>query len=473
MFAGGLANPLGKIYFVNSNTGSNGNPGTSRIHPFLTLTRAVAVAAAGDTIICEPGGSETITASIALTAARLKIVCPVEPLSDQGFQILSTGAVVDQMTVAGADCHIEGLKFSRSAGAGAANAGINAAATADRIAVVNCLFDGSLLTSAWTNFGIELTDDLQHYKIRGCQFRDMHRSIIQVIATGVVQVGGLIQDCDLWVGRATAYGYYNDPTSTGVSGGVTISRCKFKEIIGSTGAAATDVWDGVAATDGGSGPMNIGALCDRVTVEDCVAYSASGETFENLCKVDAGGLVEFAGNSTSAGTSGGATAAALSTHDGVLVAGLAAAVTARLQDVRTIKASDVALDGGTVVDVFTVSGDAVEVVGLLLHLTEAVSADACNASWESDPTVGAGQAPMCAVVDIVSAAIGDHFYIPGLASAAMVKAANGTIVGNRCKEPQIVFPGGIDLVLANSAPSSGIADAYLIYRPLTDTSAVA
>jgi len=302
------ASPTGGTLYVDSNKGSDGNSGLDPRFPLLTLTRAAALAEAGDTVYCVPGGSETVTASIALTVARLRVVCPIADFSDSGFNIVSTGALTDQMTIAGTDNHIEGLKFTRSAGAGAANAAINAAATADRLEVENCLFSGSLLTSSWANFGIELTDALQHFRISKCQFRDMHRGIINVIATAIVQVGGKIEDCEFWVGRATAYGYYNDPTSTGVSGGITLSRCEFKEIIASTGAAATDVWNGVAATDGDSGPMNIGALCDRLTVEDCVAYSASGETFQNLCKVDAGGLVEFARCSTSAGTGAGGAA---------------------------------------------------------------------------------------------------------------------------------------------------------------------
>lgn len=463
MFAGGLANPLGKIYFVDSNTGSNGNPGTSRIHPFLTLTRAVAVAAAGDTIILNRGGSETVTAAIALTAARLKIICPVADYSDSGFTITGAGSL-DLMTVAGVDCHLEGLRFTRSAGAGAAKAAIAVAATADRISIVNCRVNNTALTSAWTNYGVNLVDAVQDFVISRCEFRDCHRGIVQTIATGVTQIGGLIEDCHFWVGQATAFGYLNDPTSTGTSGGVVVRGCHFHEA-DADGTAATDVWDGTDGTDAASGPLKIGALCDRVAVVGCSAYTASSTTFENLAVVDSGGLVDFQGNSTGSSGGAGATAAALATHDAVLVAGLATLP-------KVISSTGIALDGGTVADVFTVANGPIEVIGLILHLTEAVSANACNLSWESDPTVGAGQAPMCAVVDINAAAIGDHIYITGLASAAAVKAANGSIVGNRCKEPSIVFPGGIDLVLANSDPTSGIADAYLIYRPLSSTATV-
>ena len=300
----------------------------------------------------------------------------------------------------------------------------------------------------------------------------MHRGIINVIATGIVQVGGLIKDCHFWVGRATAFGYHNDPTSTGVSGGIVMEDCHFHEIIASTGAAATDVWDGSDGTDAASGPMLIGALCDRVAVKNCSAYTAASDTFENLSRVDAGGLVDFQGNTTGSSGGAGATAAALTTHDGVAVAGFAAGVVARYQDVKTIVNTGVALDAGGVADVFTVANGPIEVIGLIAHLTEAVSANACDTFFESDPTIGAGMAPLCAALDIVSFAIGDSVFIDGTGGNALIRAANGTIAPRRCAIPAVVFPGGIDLNQANSDPTSGIADVYLIYRPLSATAAV-
>ncbi len=38
-------------------------------------------AAAGDTIILNPGGSETVTATLAMSTANVKVVCPVAQLS--------------------------------------------------------------------------------------------------------------------------------------------------------------------------------------------------------------------------------------------------------------------------------------------------------------------------------------------------------------------------------------------------------
>ena len=135
-------------------------------------------------------------------------------------------------------------------------------------------------------------------------------------------------------------------------------------------------------------------------------------------------------------------------------------------DVRTVKKADLALDGGTVADVFAVANAPVELLGLLIHLTEAVSADACAMNIQSDPTSGAANTDMCDSVDINAAAIGDVIWMEGTPGTILANAANGTGVPQMCDHPQVVLPGGIDFIFANSTPSSGIADVYLVYRPL-------
>jgi hypothetical protein len=126
-----------------------------------------------------------------------------------------------------------------------------------------------------------------------------------------------------------------------------------------------------------------------------------------------------------------------------------------------------ALDGGTVNDVFTIAGGPIEVLGLHLHITEAVSANACAFKWQLDPTTGAASTDMCGTADIISAALGDVFYILGVSASAMQKAANGTAVPLNCTARCVLFPGGIDAILANNNPTSGIAEVYLIYRRMS------
>ena len=130
------------------------------------------------------------------------------------------------------------------------------------------------------------------------------------------------------------------------------------------------------------------------------------------------------------------------------------------------------LTGGSVADVFTISGGPIEVLGLFMHITTAVSADACTFQWQLDPTVGASNTDLCGTADIVSAALGDVFYILGTSASALQKAANGTSVALSCTARAFLPPGGIDAVLQNSDPGTGIATVYLIYRRMTLLSVV-
>jgi hypothetical protein len=137
-----------------------------------------------------------------------------------------------------------------------------------------------------------------------------------------------------------------------------------------------------------------------------------------------------------------------------------------------VATATLALDGGTVADVFTIAGGPIEVLGLWMHITEAVSANACAFKWQIDPTIGASSTDLCATADIISAALGDVFYILGPSASVLQKAANGTAVALSCTARVFLPPGGIDAVFANSDPTTGIAAVYLAYRRMTLTSVV-
>lgn len=134
---------------------------------------------------------------------------------------------------------------------------------------------------------------------------------------------------------------------------------------------------------------------------------------------------------------------------------------------RVVQATNIALDGGSITDLFTIAGGPILLLSLIAEITEAVSAHACDAKLVADPSAGI-DTDMCAVVDIVSAAIGDFFYIDGTIANAMMKAAPGTALplGIGMDIPLIIPAGTIDLNLANSTPTSGIATFFLRYKPL-------
>ena len=138
---------------------------------------------------------------------------------------------------------------------------------------------------------------------------------------------------------------------------------------------------------------------------------------------------------------------------------------------QCVKKSSQALTGGTVADVFTVSGGPVLCLGIFVHITTACSANASLIHFEADPTVGAANTDIAegaGAPDLQSAAVGDWFYTNGDSQDVMVKAANGTDLPMMANNNGgIVLPvGGIDMDLSTSDLTTGIADIFIRYKPL-------
>lgn len=133
---------------------------------------------------------------------------------------------------------------------------------------------------------------------------------------------------------------------------------------------------------------------------------------------------------------------------------------------RTSISSSLALDGGSVADVFTITGGYVMIYAMVMFLTEAVSNNACNMAWGFDPTTGASDIPIGSNLDIADFAIGDMIYAEGDATA-LAQADQATNSAFACTTPILGPLGGIDVDLANSDPTTGIADFIVQYRPLT------
>lgn len=68
------ASGVGKIYFVDATNGSDGNTGLSPAKALATVTRAVAIAASGDTIALSTNATHSIASGIALTTSRVNFI---------------------------------------------------------------------------------------------------------------------------------------------------------------------------------------------------------------------------------------------------------------------------------------------------------------------------------------------------------------------------------------------------------------
>jgi hypothetical protein len=140
-----------------------------------------------------------------------------------------------------------------------------------------------------------------------------------------------------------------------------------------------------------------------------------------------------------------------------------------------IKSTSVALTGGTVEDVFTVTGGPILIKFLGAEITTAVSNNACNIGFTSDPTAGAGTdtALAATTTDIAQAAIGDWFYCENDGSTP-IKGAIGTAVAYAevVNGGMICNAGGIDVELQNSNPTTGACTVWLAYIPLDNDTRV-
>ena len=436
------ARATGDTWYVDSATGSDGNNGESKRHPFKTLTRALVKALAGDRIVLVPGGSETITTGLEVTVEDLEIICECAH-PESGFTISGAGTL-DLLTLSAADCRVSGLQLTHT-GATSDAAGILVGAAAHR-SVIECRYNATAVTTP-AGFGIEVTSGADDVKISQCEILDALYGVYQKEAAAAESDRLEIVDCLIHVGLSTAFGVYV-PVATGKSQGLRVLRCHFVEANGD-GSAATAAWDGTNGANASQGPIKIGAACDQYLFAECYASTALSTSFANAIYVTsgaAGGIVQC-------------------------VTGASSIDIVDAWDRRAVSAAAIALTAGTVLDVFTVANGPIELLALVMHVTAAVSADACTAKWVLDPTVGI-DTDISGTVDIISAAAGDVFYVTGASAAAMVKAATGTAIPLGCTTPPIVMPGGIDLTLGNSNPTTGAATAYLVYRPLSSTATV-
>ena len=133
---------------------------------------------------------------------------------------------------------------------------------------------------------------------------------------------------------------------------------------------------------------------------------------------------------------------------------------------RTCISEGVILTGGSIADVFTVTGGYITIHAFICHVTVVCSANACTMAWSADPTVGAANTPIMAAIEMNACVLGSMVYAVGDASAGVI-AANDTTLGLWCVTPIVCPAGGIDMTLSNSNLTTGTINAIMIYSPVT------
>ena len=117
---------------------------------------------------------------------------------------------------------------------------------------------------------------------------------------------------------------------------------------------------------------------------------------------------------------------------------------------------------------FHVYGGRCMVTLMLGEVTTIVQAQACNASWERNPTTGTTNA-MCTVIEMNAAEAGTLMSITGTVGDAMILGKSGAVKGQLA--PVIVAIG--DLEFKTSATNTGATKWSLWYLPLDDGAYIA
>jgi len=133
---------------------------------------------------------------------------------------------------------------------------------------------------------------------------------------------------------------------------------------------------------------------------------------------------------------------------------------------RTCVSTGIALTGGSIADVFTVTGGYVSILAFVCHVTTVCSANACTMAWSADPTVGAANTPIMAAIEMNACVLGSMVWTEGDASAGII-TANDTTLGRWCLYPIICPAGGIDMTMQSSDLTTGAITAMMIYSPVT------
>ena len=433
----------GRRIWVHSGTGTDqGGSGANPDDPLATLDYAVGLCTAnkGDIIYLMPGHSETRTTTGELADLDIAgiIIQGLGVGADRPtFTLTHAGA---KITVDGASITIRNIRVAANI-ANVAQA-LDVGAAADGLTIEDCEFEDGALATKELTVAIAIAAACDDVTIRNCRFLTVEGGTI----TSAITFEGTHDNCHV------VNNYFNGDFGTAA-------------IVGTVGAGTrmliADNW--IKTKDGEPGielKTDTTGVISRNHIEstgiadaDNAIAGADCSWFQNYCVVTDGAAAEMVGGMPAESVEG-----KIDTIDS--------------WDVRTVKKTDLALDAGGSADVFTVNNGPVELLGLIMHTTEAVSANACNTRWQSDPTIGAANTDLCGNVDITGMALGSSLYIDGPSASAGVIAANATAQPEMCDAPQVVMPGGIDLVQANSDPTSGIADVYLVYRPLVATATV-
>ena len=240
----GSLTTTGDVFFVDSGAAraSDGNDGKNKLAPMATWDAAIGRCAAnnGDIIILMPGHAETITTTITMDVAGVKVVGMGTGRSRPA--ITPSGAIA-LLTVSAANCHVENVRLIGQA----ADSTSTIAVTGDDFTCVNCVIEqgatplvGVLVTgadrfafhgcqfigtAAGPDVAIDIaTGDSADWTVQDCLFNYAGSSGLDLagIRASFDQTGGLVKNCDFIAMDVTAV---DINSSVGAQGDGLIAYC--------------------------------------------------------------------------------------------------------------------------------------------------------------------------------------------------------------------------------------------------------
>ena len=480
----------GKIFWVDSATGSNGNRGTFD-RPFATAQKGHDACSAGDIVVLKAGHAETIAAAggLTLSTAGVSMIGLGVGAKRPTFTVTLAGGA-GTILMSGASCSMENI---------IAVCGTDAATTIFSVTAANVYLDvetqdtSSLIEAARS---VLTTADATNFvcKLKHVGFPAGNAGVNCVRLVGTV--GADIQ-LDYYGKASTSVVEFVTTLSSGVkvsgymyNSGTTDGSKNVVDTIGSSvwyavledGAAGAKFSGGSASALASDDASAIAALLvaptadvttttnmrDSVGIKTDAAVTAVGTTKSVMAY--AKGLVTMA-TVQSADSTNNAFAGDVvgnKTDASVYVPGTTKSVaayvkgTANLQEGVAAKAAAVMVNADTL---FTVAGGPIKIEALWSECVTANDATASTLQYSCTPTAGAAQTISGASASLANAAAGASVSLAGtaLATAALYNANGPNLIAN---PGTIVAPAGTIKAVIAVGSTTGTWRHYIRYKPL-------
>ncbi len=135
---------------------------------------------------------------------------------------------------------------------------------------------------------------------------------------------------------------------------------------------------------------------------------------------------------------------------------------------QSVKTGAQITTGGTVANIFTITGGPILVTAFVGEVTTAISDNASTLTLTMDPTAGADTG-MNVALDLADFAINTWISIDGTIGNAAVEHIPGTTLplGIGMDIPLVLPPGTVDMVMSNNNTTTGAITWYMRYKPLS------